>query len=239
MPEPTYSYATGAGAAGDFGAPPAGVLHNRLVDADRGIHRVVVYAAGSRGLANFVRPLGLTVFKLGVTSAGDAQRRIVDLRRKQYASLFGRPGAPIGDMHIIQQAEEWALVPIRADHLGPAALLPSGFHLENGALEVEIRLDVPVEAVDRAVHAMMAPRALDRFLASVEGKKRLAAAGFDPAGVLQTKYALMFEEDRVSRVQELYLFKPQRELSRLVHILAEVLRPLMPARQIENMQGRA
>ena len=237
MPETTYSYVTGGAAAGDFGSPPPGVLHNRLVDSDRGIHRVVIYAAGSRGLANFIRPLGLVVFKLGVTSSGDAQRRVVDLRRKQYASLFGRPDALMDAMHVIEQAGEWALVPLLPDHLGPGCPLPPGFHLKNGAVEVEIRLDVSVEAVDRAVHTMMAPRSLDLFLAGQDGKKRLAGAGFDPEGILQTRYALMFEEDRISRAKELYLFKPQRELGRLVHTLADVLRPLMPGH--EDVRGRA
>ena len=210
-----------------FGSPPPAVLHNRLIDTARGTHRVVVYSAGSRGLANFIRPLGLTAFKLGVTSAGDAQRRVVDLRRKQYGSLFGRPDAPIEALVSIAQADDWALVPLKPEHLGENQQLPPGFHLRNGALEVEVRIDVPVEAVDQAVHRMMALRSLDAFLLSEIGKAKLEAAGRDPEGVLMTPYALMYEELRISRVTELYLFRPQVELRRLVDCLAEVLAPLM------------
>jgi hypothetical protein len=212
-----------------FGSPPPAVLHNRLIDTARGTHRVVIYSAGSRGLANFIRPLGLTAFKLGVTSAGDAQRRVVDLRRKAYGSLFGRPDAPIEAMVTIEQADEWALVPLKLEHLGGNQQLPPGFHFRHGVLEVEVRIDVPVEAVDQSVHRMMALRSLDTFLGSEIGKAKLEAAGRDPEGILMTPYSLMFEELRISRVTELYLFRPQVELRRLVDCLATVLAPLMPA----------
>ena len=214
-----------------FGPPPQAVLRNRLVDVARGNHRVVVYAAGSRGLANFVRPLGLTAYKLGVTSAGDAQRRVTDLRRKHYGSLFGRVDQPIEELETIEQADEWALVPWVVDPLEENPKLPPGFHLRAGVLEIEIRLDIPVEAVDQAVHAMMAERALDAFLASQTGRARLSAIGRDPAGMLLTPYTLMFEEVRISRVKEIYLWRPQVEFPRFVASLARVLAPLMPAGQ--------
>jgi len=211
-----------------FGPPPQAVCQNRLVDAARGTHRVVIYAAGSRGLASFVRTLGLTAYKLGVTSAGDAQRRIVDLRRKHYGSLFGQFGRPIEDLQTIEQADEWALVPWVVDP-NECRDLPPGFFLRNGVLEIEVRLDVQVETVDQAVHAMMAERALDAFLATTEGKARLRAVGRDPEGVLLTPYTLMYELVRISRVKELYLYRPQVEFPQLVDCLATVLAPLMPA----------
>ncbi|PPD15243.1 MAG: hypothetical protein CTY25_07485 [Methylobacterium sp.] len=212
-----------------FGPPPQAVLSNRLVDAAGGTHRVVIYSAGSRGLANFIRPLGLTAYKLGVTSAGDAQRRVVDLRRKHYGSLFGRLDQPIEALETIEQADEWALVPWQVDPAKERRDLPPGFFLRNGVLEVEIRLDVPVETVDQAVHAMMAERALDAFLATTEGKARLRAVRRDPEGVLLTPYTLMYETVRISRVKELYLYRPQLEFPQLVACLAKILAPLMPA----------
>lgn len=212
-----------------FGPPPQAVLHNRLIDNAQGTHRAVIYGAGSRGLANFIRPMSLTAYKLGVTSSGNAQRRVADLRRKQYGSMFGQPAASPKTLHVIEQAEEWFLVPWLPEHLGKNGDLPPGFHLREGVVEVEIRCDVSIEAVDRAVHAMMAPRALDTFFSTDEGRKRLISAGYDPEGSMLTPYTLMYERVRISRVTEIYLWRPQVELRHLVDCLAKILAPLMPA----------
>jgi hypothetical protein len=211
-----------------FGPPPQAVLNNRLIDNPHGTHRAVIYGAGSRGLANFIRPMSLVAYKLGVTSCGNAQRRVADLRRKQYGSMFGRPAASPKTLHVIEQAEEWFLVPWLPEHLGKNADLPPGFHLREGVLEVEIRCDVSIETVDMAVHSMMAPRALDAFFSTDEGRKRLISAGYDPEGSMLTRYTLMYERVRISRVTEIYLYRPQVELRRLVDCLATVLGPLMP-----------
>jgi hypothetical protein len=198
---------------------------NRLVDPETRHHNVIIYAAGSRGLINFGRPLGVPIFKLGVTSSQTPQRRVEDLRRKGYAALWGTAGQPVEALVSIPQAHEWCLSPFRDKDL--AAPLPRGFAIVDGHLEVRVPFSVTVEAVDRAVHALLRRRSLERFLATEEGQKRLVQAGLDPSGALYTRYTLMTRTDRISRAEELYLFRPQFDLPTLVQGLSRALAPLM------------
>ncbi|MCU0819190.1 MAG: hypothetical protein MUF11_07755 [Beijerinckiaceae bacterium] len=198
---------------------------NPLVNPAKGTHRVIVYAAGSRGLINFARPLGIPLYKIGVTSSQDPQRRVEDLRRKGYAALWGRPGQPMDQLTRIPQGHEWCLSPFRMQDLEGA--LPAGFALVDGHLEIEVPFKVTVEAIDRAVHALLRRRSLEQYLASEEGQLRLVQSGLDPAGQLLTRYTLMTRIDRISAVEELYLIRPQRDLGPLVRGLARALAPLM------------
>jgi hypothetical protein len=200
---------------------------NRLVDPKTAHHSVIIYAAGSRGLINFARPLGVPIFKVGVTSSQTPQRRVEDLRRKGYASLWGPAGQAIHDFVSIPQAHEWCLSPFREKDL--VAPLPPGFSIVDGHLEVRVPFSVTVEAVDRAVHVLLKNRSLERFLASAEGQMRLAQAGLDPQGQLHTRYTLMTRRDRISRAEEIYLFRPQADLATLVRGLSQALAPLMMA----------
>jgi hypothetical protein len=97
----------------------------------------------------------------------------------------------------------------------------------DGHLEVRVPFSVTVEAVDRAVHTLVKNRSLERFLASPEGQKRLVQAGLDPQGKLYTRYTLMTRQDRISRAEELYLFRPQVDLPKLMQGLSRALAPLM------------
>lgn len=198
---------------------------NPLVNPAKGTHRVIVYAAGSRGLINFARPLGIPLYKIGVTSSQDPQRRVEDLRRKGYAALWGRPGQPLDELTRIPQGHEWCLSPFRRADLEGS--LPAGFALVDGHLEIEVPFKVTVEAIDRAVHALLARRSLEHFLKSDEGQKRLVQAGLDPTGQLLTRYTLMTRINRISAVEELYLIRPQRDLGQLVRGLSQALAPLM------------
>ena len=198
---------------------------NRLVDPANRTHRVIVYAAGSRGLINFGRPLGVPIFKVGVTSSQSPQRRVEDLRRKGYAALWGRPEQPLDALVRIPQGHEWCLSPFRMQDL--AGPLPNGFDLLDGHLEIAVPFHVTVEAVDRAVHALLQRRSLARYLASSEGQRRLVQSGLDPSGQLLTRYTLMTRIDRISIVEELYLIRPQRDLAQLVRGLSRALSPLM------------
>lgn len=198
---------------------------SRLVDQAQRTHRVIVYCAGSRGLENFLRPLEIFAFKIGVTGAEDPQARVEDLRRKQYAGLWGRADADPSALIYLKHSHEWAMWAWKSEHL-QGFNLPRGFYLHRGALEIEFPFSVSVEHVDAVVHAALKPRSLIDYLASPTGRTRLTAHGLDPDSRLLTRYQLMEVTDRISAVTEIYRFKPRVEFPRLVQILDKALAPL-------------
>lgn len=191
---------------------------SRLVDQAKSTHRVIIYCAGSRGLENFLRPLELYAFKIGVTGAETAQARVEDLRRKHYAGLWGHPTACPTQLVELPLAKDWSMWSWKPEHLQETEL-PSGFHLYRGALEVEFPFSVSVQDVDDAVHRALKPRSLTDYLASPLGRARLIRAGLDPDCRLMTRYTLMEVTDRISAAEELYRIKPRVEFARLVKIL--------------------
>lgn len=218
--------------------PRLGAPASRLVNRIAGTHRVIIYCAGSRALESFLRPLELVAYKIGVTGAVSAQARVEDLRRKCYAGLWGCPDDP--ETHrVLPHAGEWSMWSWRPDQLR-GARLPAGFHLHQGALEIEFPLSTTVQQVDDAVHRAFKGRSLGDYLASPEGKARLVQRGLDPDSRLMTRYTLMEVLDRISVVDELYRFKPRIELPLLIRILEAGLAPLrysQPGRFEANRQG--
>lgn len=186
---------------------------------------------------NFLIPLGIQAFKIGVTGCISPQARIEDLRRKGYANLWGPVDGTLEDCRSLDQAEEWFLMPWREHDLADF-VLPEGIHLVDGALEVELPFGIHVEDLDRAVHGLLAPRALDKFLASAEGRKRLEKTGFEPQGFeIKTKYTLMEVTDRLSAVREIYITRPRIELRAFVNALEKARWALIENLRKERANG--
>ena len=57
-----------------------------------GKHDLVAYLAGSIGLRDYAKPLGMPIVKAGVSGSHDMMSRIEDLRRVRYASILQVPG---------------------------------------------------------------------------------------------------------------------------------------------------
>ncbi len=210
-------------ASARFGALPE--PKSRLIDNEQKTHRVIIYCAGSRGLESFLRPLELYAFKIGVTGAETAQARVEDLRRLNYAGLWGRANADPSALICLEHSHEWAMWAWKPEHLQGLSL-PRGFHLHRGALEIEFPFSASVQDVDSAVHAALRPRSLIGYLSSAQGKARLEKAGLDPECRLWSRYTLMEVTDRISAVTEIYRIKPRVEFPRLVQILEKALAPL-------------
>lgn len=184
-------------------------------------HDVWLYLAGSTALRGFLKPLGATAYKIGTSSRRDVQDRILDLRRKRYAGLFGPVDDPNAPGHRLAKAHEWFMSPILPAHLGGADL-PTGMRLDEGALQLALPSATSLTDFDEAVRAMLRSRALDAFLAGPDGRRRLQAVGLDPAHALVTEYDLIGRVRR-SRAQELYLIRPMKEMPALVPALSQLV----------------
>jgi hypothetical protein len=201
-----------------------------------GAHHAWLYFAGATHQRDFCQPLGVTAYKAGITGVRDPQARIEDLRRMRYGSLLLTPEqAATGRSYemadgnglpaALVSSNEWFLIPLSEDWLEGVAM-PNGISLNNNALRITAPAGVTIEALDVAVHAMLKPRSLRDYLRTDEGRQRMIAAGRDPASWLYTSYSLMTTRHRISAAEEIYLFRPRRELPALVAALGGLLKGL-------------
>jgi hypothetical protein len=208
-----------ATSAAAFALPPIPSLAaQRLVSHT---HDVWIYIAGSTVLKAFLQPLGITAFKIGSTACRDVDDRISDLRRKQYAGKLGVPGDFNSPATTLEKAHEWFLTPIQPEYM-TNALLPPGIAIEKNTLRVTVPRSVSHARFDEALRSLLAERALDRYLESVEGRKRLIAAGCNPDQSLVTDYDLIGLSRR-SKASEIYLIRVRRELPELIKAISALI----------------
>ncbi len=192
------------------------------------------YFAGATHLMNFLQPIGVTAFKIGITGTREPQARIEDLRRKRYGSFLLSDSVAIephtaASMTPLEGSEEWFLSPMKLEHLKGMAM-PGGITLEDGVLRLHLPAGVTVRQVDEAVHDRLRERSLRNFLSTVEGQKRLRACGHDPSAWFYTSYTLMGCTPRLSAAEEIYAIRPREELADFVSELADLLGGLKPAK---------
>lgn len=205
---------------------------------DEGLHTVSVYAAGATHLRDLVKPLGITVVKIGVTGCRDAQARAADLRRKRYASIL-TTRLDSGEMidRILPYGHEWFLMPF-VEQEGDAILWPERIRLADGVLKLRIAQAVSVEDVNKALHDVLrTDRCFAAYLASPEGQRLVQDAGHAGRISLFTPYTLMTEEVRLSRTEELYLLRPRRELKGLVALLKTLIERLEAQARAKSRTG--
>ena len=187
-----------------------------------GFHYAWMYFVGATHLRNLLKPLGVTAFKGGISGCRDVGERVLDLRRKKYASVakYGiGSDTPSVDLLL---SHEWFLVPIRESDLNGIPL-PDGISLVDGCLRLRIPTRLSITVVDQAVANLLADRELNRYLGSADGRQRLAAAGYDPNLQLWTRYALMGPELRESKACEIVLIRVRREISAFAAALAAMI----------------
>jgi hypothetical protein len=190
-----------------------------------GTHEVTIYLDGATHIRDFVKPLGITIYKAGATGCRDAERRTEDLRRKKYASILKRPDHPDDHGVELHQGHEWFLVPLQTGWLD-GIILPPGVDIRDGVIRLTVHATITVEGINRRLHALLAPRSFNAYLDSSEGQVRLLEAGYDPAARLHTRYTLMTQAPRLSLATELYLIRPRRELAAFVTALGEMVEAL-------------
>jgi hypothetical protein len=198
--------------------PPPPLAAQRL---DGVMHEMAVYLLGSTHLRDFLKPISVTAWKVGVTGCREAERRAEDCRRKKYASILKRPADASDPGRMLNNGHEWFIAPVREAWLGGNEV-PAGMSIRDGVIRLTMPTTVTVVDVDRALHDILRPRSLNAYLDTPDGQKRLLAAGYDPKARLHTSYTLMTPRPRLSLAKELYLIRPQRELFGLVHAIDAV-----------------
>ncbi len=203
-------------------APIPSLAAQRL---DKLHHDVAIYFLGGTHIRNYVKPLGVTVYKVGASGCRDAERRAEDCRRKKYASILKNPSEADAIGRVLNKGHEWFLTQI-ADFWLNGRPLPRGMTIANGVIRVRVPTILTVDRIDRELHGMLAPRSFHDYLDSAEGQRRLKDAGYDPAARFHTSYTGMTTEPRLSLAQELYLIRPRVELRGFVDALAAMIQSL-------------
>lgn len=207
----------------DFSLPPIPSRRAQGLDAGQ---RGAMYVLASTPLRDFLQPLGITGYKAGLTGRRDVDERIKDLRLRRYASIL----APLHDreqtIHNHPLANEWFLsrLPDPAVNAETSELMrqiPES-HFVDGVIEFRIPPGVTVEALEKKFQRLLEPRNLNGFLASEDGRKRLAGVKLPENTRLFTDYTDLGKVRR-SLACEIFLVRPQRELAVLLRALCVAL----------------
>ncbi len=193
-----------------------------------------LYLAGSTALRDFLRPMGLTAFKLGLSGRRYIQDRIVDLRDRRYAAIVAdlnnrartRVDHPLG--------LEWFLSPL-PDCSGVSevaswlAKLPHG-EFRGGVVEFRVPNGIQLASLEKRFQAALYARNLNAYFDTDDGKKRLAEAGLATTTRLFTDYDLIGSTRR-SLACELFCVRPTRETAVLLQALVMALQQEQAARK--------
>lgn len=186
-----------------------------------------LYLAGSTALRDFLRPLGVTGFKVGLSGRRHVEDRILDLRARRYASII----ADAGDRNVTLRdhplGQEWFLSPLPDCSGVPEvaawlAKLPGG-EFRNGTIMFRVPDGIQLASLEKRFQSVLYNRNLNAYLDSDDGKKRLAEAGLATTTRLFTDYNLIGSTRR-SLACELFCVRPTRETAVLLQALVSALR---------------
>ena len=105
----TNTDATAATATRDFALPP--IPSRRTQGLEEGLP-AALYAGGATALRDFLRPLGLTAFKFGLSGRRYVNARILDLRARRYASIVADLANRDATLVDHPLGREWFLSPL-------------------------------------------------------------------------------------------------------------------------------
>jgi len=194
-----------------------------------GTHEARVYIAGATHLRSYLKPLGITAYKIGVTGRRSTWDRIRDLRLNRYAGVLRNERTQ--EVTLLENGDDWFQMPLHDDNAGLWEL-PACVAIDRSTIVLTMSTRIPIERLDDRIHAALAPRDLRRHLLGEEGQARLRAAGYDPHRQLWTNYSLANDGRRPSAASELYLFRPRRELRDLLTCLGDVVATM--ERELDN-----
>ena len=206
--------------------PERAFLDAEFAEAYRPGHVVYVYVAGSgdtlkapdqpTGLHGLARRFALPLFKISATASENALARIEDINLERYAGMYEAeagfacdPGYDNWRLVLIHPSRKpLAGAPVEARPRVIRVVLPKGFSLI---------------AFEKELHERLSPAALGRWISSPAGRRHCADLDLDPREAIRLTGYNTGEGERVSRADELYIFKPRLDGGRLLTIIERIV----------------
>lgn len=215
-----------------IGGPELGALPERafldpeFADAYQPGHVVYVYVAGSgdtlkapdqpTGLHGLARRFAMPLFKISATGAENALARIADINLERYAGMYRAEAGLACDPGY----DNWRLVLIHPSR-GPLAGAP--VEARPRVIRVVLPSGLSLISFEKELHERLNPAALGEWIASPAGRKHCADLGLDPREAMRLTGYNTGEGERVSRADELYIFKPRLDGGRLLTIVERIV----------------
>lgn len=206
--------------------PESAFLYPEFVDAYQPGQLAYVYVAGSgdtlaatyhpTGLHGLGRRFALPLFKISATSSENAIDRIEDINVERYASVYESEAGLASDLGY----DKWRLVLI---HPSRRPLQGAPIEARPRVLRVRLPQGLSLIAFEKELHERLRSAELRSWIASRAGQRHCAALGRDPREAMRLTSYNGGEDDRVSRADEIYIFKPRRDGGRLLSIVEHIV----------------
>lgn len=206
--------------------PERAFLDPEFADAYQPGHVAYVYVAGCgdtlkapdqpTGLHGLARRFAMPLFKISATGAENALARIADLNLERYAGMYRAQAGLACDPGY----NNWRLVLIHSSR----KLLPGApAEARPRVIRVMLPSGLSLIAFEKELHERLSPAALGAWIASPAGRKHCANLGHDPREAIRLTGYNTGEGERVSRADELYIFKPRLDGGRLLTIVERII----------------
>lgn len=211
----------------DLAPLPEHTFHDpEFAEAYQPGHVAYVYVAGSgdtlkapdqpTGLHGLARRFALPLFKISATASENALARIEDINLERYAGMYEAESGPACDPGY----DNWRLVLI---HPSRKPMPGAPIDARPRVVRVVLPQGLSLIAFEKELHERLSPAALGRWISSPTGRKHCADLGLDPREAMRLTGYNTGEADRVSRADELYVFKPRRDGGRLLTIVEHIV----------------
>ncbi len=189
-------------------------------------HVVYVYVAGSgdtlkapdqpTGLHGLARRFAMPLFKISATGAENALARIADLNLERYAGMYRAQAGLACDPGY----DNWRLVLI---HSSRKPLPEAPVEARPRVIRVMLPSGLSIIGFEKELHERLSPAALGAWIASPAGRRHCADLGLNPREAMRLTGYNTGEGERVSRADELYIFKPRLHGARLLTIVERIV----------------
>jgi hypothetical protein len=206
--------------------PECAFLDPEFADAYQPGHIAYVYVAGSgdtlkapdqpTGLHGLARRFALPLFKISATAAENALARIEDINLERYAGMHEAEAGLACDPGY----DNWRLVLI---HPSRKPLPGAPIEARPRTIRVALPQGFSLIAFEKELHRRLSPAALATWISSPAGLRHCDHLGIDPREAMRLTGYNTGEGERVSRADELYIFKPRLDGGRLLTIAEHIV----------------